>query len=364
MKTDIVLHISPNQFPPLSVEHSTKNIWKSLSSNVKEYHIIARAYNNKFSYSKEGNLHLHLIPAITKRQFVFFITSWFIVYIIKRYHINKFVVQCPIMGGFTAALCSKIFNIPFMVEIHGEEYFKYFSQKNILYKILDKIQRFTFSQAKVIRSLSQNMSDKLVENGIKNRIVIIPNRVDLKIFNISKENFDVSEPLEIVSVGRFVPAKNYETLIKVCVKKGYNLKLIGAGHLKSKYLHLIDKAHGITLIDWLSQNELNKLVVGCDLYIQSSVSEGVPRAIIEAMAMKMPIISTKAGSVEGVLVDNYNCLLIDDPLNEIEYYNAIERLKNDKDLKVSLANNAYKDVIEKYEWKKSFTKYNNTISSF
>ncbi|MCH4829053.1 glycosyltransferase family 4 protein [Flavobacterium columnare] len=363
MKNDIILHISPNQFPALQIDQPTKKIWLELSEGVKEYHIIARSLNNKFEDYKEGNLYLHLLPKITKRQFVFFFSSWFMIYLILKYKINKFVVQCPINGGFTAAIISKVLKIPFLVEIHGEEYFRYFERKTFLHKLFDWVQRFTFNQAKIIRSLSPKMTSKLRSQGISGEIIEIPNRVNLKLFNKNKSHFSISNPLKVVSVGRFVTAKNYETLIKVCLKNNYSLVLIGGGDKEGIYENLISNSKSdIKLIDWIAQEDLMNEVVQSDIYIQSSISEGVPRAIIEAMAMKMPIISTKAGSVEGILIDGFNSLLVDDPMDLNEFEGCIDKLKNDGVLRKLIAENAYNDATIKYEWTKSFENYKKVIS--
>lgn len=72
MKTKL-LHISANTYPPLNEKHHhTKNIWKELAKGFDEYHILARSETNKYSFSKEGNIYLHLVPRVTKKSKIFF----------------------------------------------------------------------------------------------------------------------------------------------------------------------------------------------------------------------------------------------------------------------------------------------------
>ena len=67
-----LLHISANTYPPLDGKHHfTKEIWKELAKGFDEYHVLARSETNNYSYSNEGNIHLHLVPRLTQKSKVF-----------------------------------------------------------------------------------------------------------------------------------------------------------------------------------------------------------------------------------------------------------------------------------------------------
>ena len=78
------------------------------------------------------------------------------------------------------------------------------------------------------------------------------------------------------------------------------------------------------------------------------VGGGTRLKILEAMAMKIPIVSTSVGC-EGLEVENEKHLLIrDDPK---EFAQAVLRLLSDEDLRNRLVKNAYELVAQKYDWK-------------
>lgn len=343
-------------------EHHTKKIWKELSKGFDEYHIIARSKNNKFNYSVEGNIHLHLIPKIITKSRIFIISSFLMYFVIKKHKINYLLCQSALFGGFSAAIFSKVFKIPLMVEIHGEEYFRILKKGGVLSKII----RYSFKTAVKIRSLSSSMTQKLGDCGYQDKVVLIPNRVNLNLFSQTKQNFEIKNCLKLVSVGRFVWEKNYLNLIKTLHQSNLNfcLTLIGGGPLKNEYLDYITKNKlnkTIKLIDWVDQHKLIELIISSDIYIQSSVSEGMPRTILEAMALKIPIISTAVGSIKGVLLNNKNSLLIDSSL--IELVNKISALKNDINLRKNLTNVSYTDVKSNYEWSLVFESYRKELLS-
>jgi glycosyltransferase involved in cell wall biosynthesis len=358
-----LLHVSANIYPPLNGRHHpTKEIWKDLAKGFDEYHVLARGESNKYSYSKEENINLHLLPRITKKSKIFFFTSFWMFLIIKKYKITHILSQCPIIGGFTATLASKFFKVPLMVEIHGEEYFRLFEKKSFMVKIM----KYSFNNASKIRSLNKRMTEKLNNYGIYKNIVEIPNRVNMNIFNRPKKDFILNDrKFNIVSVGRFVWEKDYLNLIKTLHNSSidYALTLIGGGPLKNEYEEYILKnslSKKIRLIDWLQQDEMIEIVIKSDSYIQSSVSEGMPRTILEAMALRMPIVSTNVGSIEGVLQNEVNAIVINHSNSE-ELIGAIYKLINDSNLREKIANQAYTDVCEKYEWNKVFEVYRDEI---
>ena len=362
-----LLHISPNTYPTLEKYHHTKNIWKELAKGFDEYHVLARSEDNKYRFSKEGNIYLHLVPKITKKSKIFFFTSFWMFYIIKKYKITHLLSQCPIIGGFSASLASKFYKIPLMVEVHDEVYFTQM-KNNFLIRILAKNG---FEKATKIRSLGSIMTQNIKKYiNDENKIVEIPTRVNLKLFKCRKNNFEINDKIKIVSVGRFHPDKGYDKLIQACAnlhkryKKIY-LTLIGGGNLKEYYLELAKKINfenNLILYDWLSQDKFQKYVINSDIYVQSSILEGLPRTILEAMAMRMPIITTNVGVIEDVIKDYKNGIIINkDSIEDLE--KSIENLINNAELRKKIANQAFNDVKEKYEWNLVFEKYRNEILS-
>ncbi len=364
-----LLHISANTYPPLDGKHHhTKNIWKELAKGFDEYHILARSETNSYNYSKEENIHLHLVPRVAKKSKIFFFTSFWMFWIIKKYKITHLLAQCPIVGGFTGAIASRSFKIPLFVEIHGDVYFKYMQEKSFVHKLFSKITKFTFRSATKIRSLSSAMNDILQIYGFTQNLVIVPNRVNLELFNSDKNSYSLHNPIRIISIGRFVEQKGYDIAIEaikqLSAKYTIELYLIGGGALYNNYVNLSNSYENIKLIKWIEQSELKILLEQSDIYIQPSkpyFGEAMPRTILEAMAMKLPIIATNIAAIPGILNET-NAVVIN-PHKVDELVDAIVKLINAEELRETIALQGYKDVCEKYEWNKIFELYRNEIKS-
>jgi glycosyltransferase involved in cell wall biosynthesis len=358
-----LLHISSNSFPSMEIEHTTKKIWRELATGFDEYHILARSKDNKFHNFQESNIYLHLVPSFFKsKSFIF--TSFHMIKVIKKYDINILLSQCPILGGALATFISKMRKIPIMVEIHGLEYFRILDSNKIKNRIASKLIKYSLNNSTKVRSLSSKMTEMLFQRGFKNNIVEIPNRVNLEIFNKPKKDNNLNRRIKIISVGRFVWEKGYDNAINAVInlRKFYDLELIliGGGPLMNEYIKLIGNNEGIKLIEWIAQEDFVPILHDSDIYIQPSISEGMPRSILEAMAIKLPVVASDVGAISGIIDNMINGVLIQPGItSEIE--KAIKLLIENDDLRKRIAKSGYLDVINKYEWKRVFEKYKNEL---
>ncbi|HRQ30683.1 MAG TPA: glycosyltransferase family 4 protein [Saprospiraceae bacterium] len=349
------------------MDHHTKKIWIELAKDVDEYHVFARSEKNRFESYREGNIILHLIPAIGKRERSFLISGFLLLFYIPRFRITHLLSQSPINGGLAAVIASKLFGLPVMVEIHGDVFFKYFQKKTWTDRILSKLVRYSLRNATLVRSLSNEMSRLLDSEGIKNNVVVIPNRVDLKLFHPPKSDFRAGKSFKIISVGRFVPQKGYniaiEAVLELSKKYPVELYLIGGGELFEELtLCAGDNSH-IHLIEWMEQKELIRFLHASDLYIQPSIpflGEAMPRTILEAMGMGLPVIATNIAAIPGVVDHGINGLLIE-PGSREELANAIEKLLLDEKLRFYLGTNAFNKASSQYEWNNAFRIYRNAL---
>jgi glycosyltransferase involved in cell wall biosynthesis len=364
-----VLHISANQFPHLNVDHNTKKIWKELAKDADEYHVFARSQRNRFELYREEKLVLYLVPALGKRERSFLLSSLLLLFYIPRYRITHLLAQSPLTGGMTGLIASKLYRLPLMVELHGDVFFRYFLKKSFTDKVLSFIVKYILRNATVVRSLSAEMTRLLNRQGIKNNVEEIPNRVDLQLFQPPKTDYQAGNIFKIISVGRFVPQKGYDLAIEAVARLSerfqVELYLIGGGDL---YSLLKQKANGnphIHLIGWMDQKALISFLGSADLYIQPSVpylGEAMPRTILEAMGMGLPVITTKIAAIPGVLEHEVDALLIE-PGSSIELEKAIEMLIFDEKKRSELGRNAYMKVKSKYEWNMSFDLYRKVLYS-
>ena len=368
-----IFHLSANQYPKISVNHATKAIWTELAVGCDQYHVFARSLDQKFSHSRQGNIHLHLVPRLINAQIIFFVLSFLLPFYFWKYRPTHIVAQCPVLGGFSAAIFQKFFKYKLFVEVHGEHYFRPIKKGAVgylhcfLFKLLSK---YTFGRSGKIRSLSSDMSELMVEcygKDILTKISIIPNRVNFNIFKNKKDRYEISGDIKIITIGRFSVIKNHINLIKdLCYSNlDFHLTLVGAGSLKSEYLLLSEKlglTSRITILEDLTHDEIASILPKHDLYIHYSITEGVPRAIMEAMACGLPVICTNVGHARDLTKHNVNALVIEEPYKPA-FISSLKNLVSSQTLREKLGRSASFHVKDNHEWNRVFDKYRNEIKT-
>lgn len=130
--------------------------------------------------------------------------------------------------------------------------------------------------------------------------------------------------LTIGIVGRITIQKNPKLFNNIALRfPDFNFVWIGDGELNS-----LLTAPNITKTGWfIHRNEALKELSAIDVYIQTSLWEGLPIAVLEALAMKKPVIATNIIGNKDIVVPNETGFLFDN-IEELDTY--FERLKEYK----------------------------------
>ena len=203
---------------------------------------------------------------------------------------------------------------------------------------------------------------KMFIKKIQNRGIVIGNAIsNPDVYKICKEK----NPDKIItSAGRLTKQKGFDILIKAFAKvheiyPEYKLVIYGEGE-ERKNLESIIESLGLinsVFLPGVSKNYLNK-VAKSDIFVMSSRFEGMPNALLEAMAIGMPCISTDCVAGPSELIRDYqNGILVKvDNIDEIS--EKIIQLINNPKLKNKISINA-KQVINEHSQDIIYQKYND-----
>tara|TARA_Y100000589_G_scaffold325466_1_gene363433 strand:- start:462 stop:1568 length:1107 start_codon:yes stop_codon:yes gene_type:complete len=144
------------------------------------------------------------------------------------------------------------------------------------------------------------------------KLVNIYNGMPLKDYKL--KNFNSHKIIKFISVARFESQKDHKTIIESFCQidhKNWNLFLIGDGPNR-KYIENIIIQKGlqdkVKLLG--AKKNVEKYLNKCDVFVLSSLWEGFPRSILEAMRSSMPIIASNVGGCSESVVDSYNGFLV------------------------------------------------------
>lgn len=143
------------------------------------------------------------------------------------------------------------------------------------------------------------------------KIPCIYNGVDTKAFCPNKTS-NRAETVEFISTGILYYMKNHKLLINAFAKAArkhpaIHLSILGDGELREELEQQIreygleDKINIMGLVDQVAD-----LLNQADIYVMSSNLEGLPLAVLEALACGLPIITTRAGGVVDIVRQGEN----------------------------------------------------------
>jgi glycosyltransferase involved in cell wall biosynthesis len=129
---------------------------------------------------------------------------------------------------------------------------------------------------------------------------------------------NAEEPIRIATVARLYVTKGLPYLLDAIAKvrtvyPTAEFRVYGDGELRSDLLAYADKlgldGNRIFVGAFTSREELSSIMAQTDIFVMSSVLEGLPVALLEAMAFGRPIVATPVGGIPEAIVDGINGLL-------------------------------------------------------
>ena len=276
--------------------------------------------------------------------------------------------------GRLAAYTSKV---PVIVHtFHGHVFHSYFNKAKT--SVFKNIERNLAAKSTKIIAISEKQKYEL---GTIHRICppekieIIPLGFDLSRFqeNIEdkrrafRKQYNIADDeIAVGIVGRIVPVKNHELFVRawkeVCDKSTKKIRafVVGDGEDRGKVEELAlslgisicvgdfeNSKCSLTFTSWIK--DVDVVNAGVDIIALSSLNEGTPVSLIEAQAGNNPVVSTKVGGIENVVIHNKTGLLSE--IGDTQgYANNLLRLIEDVDLRLQMQKLGWENVREKFHY--------------
>ena len=177
--------------------------------------------------------------------------------------------------------------------------------------------------------------------------------------NFAGKTFGNKKAVVIISVGRFVSQKDYSTALLAIQhlklkfeQKGsihkFKYQIIGFGELKDEILSQIT---GLNLEEYVEVVEnpahLFDYYKSADIYLSSSIFEGLSNSILEAMEYSLPVVCTDVGDNSELVIQEHNGFL-----SEISDYQTLsdnlEKLINSHEMRKSFGSKSFEILMNKF----------------
>lgn len=249
--------------------------------------------------------------------------------------------------------------IPVIYTVHGWSFHQdqQFLVRNL--RILGEKYLTSRTTLNISVSESNKQSGRQFIKGFES--VVVNNGIDQARFDPTKKYKDIrgefaipESKVLVLFLARFTAHKQPLALIKAftgAVKRNpqLHLMMVGDGDQKQEAVELINKegtADHITLVPF--RMDVPDILASADIYVLPSLWEGLPIALLEAMAMGKAVIGTKVDGTSEVIQDNVNGLLIptENLIKDLE--EKLVELSKDDQKRKALQQKAIETVNEKY----------------
>lgn len=238
--------------------------------------------------------------------------------------------------------------------------------------IKNNFNKLIYYLADFIITTGQEIKNKMIERNKINpeKILSIPTGVDLKKFDPQRVVPAIkrqSDEIFIAMIGVLRSWKGHVYFLKaipLVIKHvpQFRIKffIVGDGPQKNNIIRCIEENNLNKNVSMLGHREdIPEILASMDFIVHPSyANEGIPQVVIQAMAMKKPVIGTDVGSLKEVIINEVTGFLIK-PKNVEELSEKMILLCNNKKMLSFLGENAMKFIEKDYSSEKMFEKLEN-----
>lgn len=318
---------------------------------------------------EQGGITIFRIPGVRRRQdrstpleqviFILSASLW-AMRRISRSRPQATLAFFGVPSGAVAWLIQKLYGVPYIISLRGGDVpgFRPYDF-HMYHKLASPFLRLIWKNAAALVANSAGL--RRLANTFDSRfyIPVIPNGVDLELYKIPER--DWSHP-RLLSVGRIVHQKGLDLAMRALggLKEfSWEWNIAGDGP-QMPVLQSLAKELGIDdrviFLGWQSHPQLMKCYQHANLFLFPSRHEGMPNALLEAMASGLPVVASCIAGNEELVIDGETGFLIT-PENVESLQNALKKLLMQPALRQQMGMASRQNVEANYNWESTAQQY-------
>jgi len=306
-----------------------------------------------FRYSRNFYILIKNIAVLPK--------SIYISDVFKRNNIKHIHAHWGSTTSTMTCIASRLSGIPWSLTLHRWD----IKENNMLE---EKVK-----SSKFVRCISENGKNELLEiigTDFKNKIKVIHMGVKIPI-KVDKVNNDEEKYFKIITPANLLAVKGHKYLIKACsilIKEGINnfeCIFYGNGLMRNELKRLIKKKSLYNYIKMpgkisheklmeIYKNKKVDVVILPSINTKSGEHEGIPVALMEAMAYSIPVISTNTGGIPELLSNEAGVMV--EEKNSQQLALAIKKLIENENFRKKIGRQGYEKVCKEFNIQKNTEK--------
>ncbi|MCL4531124.1 MAG: glycosyltransferase family 4 protein [Chloroflexi bacterium] len=267
-------------------------------------------------------------------------------------------------SGAAALFIKWFYRIPYVVSLRGGDVpgFRPYDFR-MYHKMAAPFLRVIWHNASAVVANSKGLHNLASAFDSTIEIPIIPNGVDLKKFSISERDWSLPR---ILSVGRVVYQKGFDLAMRALADLKdleWQWSIAGDGPQMS-VLQAKVKEHGlqnrIHFLGWLTADQLKEQYAAANMFLFPSRHEGMPNAVLEAMASGLPVVATHIAGSEELVVDGETGRLVP-PEDANALRESLRPFLVDAQMREQMGRAARQRVESSFSWNRVAEQYESIL---
>lgn len=273
--------------------------------------------------------------------------------LLRRWRPDVTLAFFGVPGGVVALHLRLALGIPYVVSLRGGDVPGFRPYDFALYhRLMAPAIRRVWHNAQAVVANSQGLRQLASAFDSRVPIDIVPNGVDLARFAVPKRDWD---PARMLFVGRVVYQKGLDLLLEALAglqQIPWELVVAGDGSQREPLCSRareLEVQERVCFAGWLRGDEMLQAYRQANLFVFPSRHEGMPNAVLEAMAAGLPVIASRIAGNEELVVSGETGTLVpaEDPGSLRE---ALAALLPDSRRRAAMGAAGRKRVEERYTW--------------
>lgn len=360
-----------SEYPPIGggAGNASANLARCLADMGHTVTVATSRFSNLPQREQNGNLTVIRMPALRRRldrsdvfeQFIFILTASFSTLgLVRRLKPDATLAFFGMPSGAVAWVLKKQHHIPYIVSLRGGDVpgFRPYDF-GFYHKLIAPLLRVLWGHASAVVANSDGLRDLALKFDARFEIPVIPNGVDLELY---KPDPPKNASPQIFSVGRIVHQKGLDLALHALSglkDLEWEWHIAGDGpqmesiQSLARKLGIADRVH---FLGWQSREQLIAAYRRSDLFLFPSRHEGMPNAVLEAMASGLPVVASNIAGNEELVIDNETGLLF--PSEDVEALrNALKKMLTDCTWRRTLGQASRRRVEAHYSWESAAQQY-------
>jgi len=222
-------------------------------------------------------------------------------------------------GGLGVWMLRKLTGLPYIVRVTGPDIPGFEARYQGVYKVVSPVIKRTWRNAEVVIGKCKQEIDMIQAN--ENRVILktIYNGIDTEKFQPIYQARKPNEALKLLCVARLIQRKGQHMLIQAAEQLKakeipVQIKLVGNGDEEEAYRKLAKELKveaEIEFVGYVPREEIAQIYAWADAFCLPSYNEGMSNAVLEAMAVGLPVIVTPTGGTEELVSHGKNGFIFD-----------------------------------------------------